>query len=379
MQTINAFDRTRWFRCLNQSGSDAPAFAALKVVGVTDEQVLLVTQPDTDSEDVLIGGPAPIASGSYGICTRDSPATAGYDPSQGTPAYGDVWSAQAGAWLLGKRGSTTEGLGVIGSPCPGLLLGTRYPLTGQKSLLKASLPAINAGDTITISWDPTASGSYTTGEFDPNAPTQLTVKTAAGTNGPPYRYFLGFLGLLTFTAESTNLIASSVAGSSTFTAGTYYWLIVVETASGQILGDSSAVYISGSTVQAHLSWTAQAGATGYKIYRSDDGGVTYPTLVTTVGSGTTSYTDTGSGSGSSPYSGTATIALLRNGSPVNSWSFITVDGSVNFTTNNSGAWYHAPDGADCQVGDVFELQLTNGTPFIYGSAGIATLVAGLYR
>ena len=48
-----------------------------------------------------------------------------------------------------------------------------------------------------------------------------------------------------------------------------------------------------SDIAIHVSWTDKAGATGYVVLRSDDGGGSYPTSSVTLASNATSYDDTG--------------------------------------------------------------------------------------
>ncbi len=80
----------------------------------------------------------------------------------------------------------------------------------------------------------------------------------------------------------------------TFTAGTYYHTITATTSLGETCKSQYYPISVGTNGTINLSWSAYSGATGYKVYRSTNGDFTTGSLlVATLGSGTTTYTDTG--------------------------------------------------------------------------------------
>lgn len=110
----------------------------------------------------------------------------------------------------------------------------------------------------------------------------------------------GALAAPVLTAGTTN------ASGGTFAAGTYYWKVTAVTGYGETTGSneiSATLVLNGSK---GMSWAAVAGAERYKVYRGTAAGAEN-VLVTTVGSSTLTYTDTGtsSGSGTVPTSSTA--------------------------------------------------------------------------
>ena len=97
----------------------------------------------------------------------------------------------------------------------------------------------------------------------------------------------------------TNVAAADHATGGTFAAGTYFYMVSAITSGGESIGSIEAKVTIPANDQVDLSWTAVAGATGYKIYRSTtSGGETATTpnaqLVTTINNGaTTTFTDSG--------------------------------------------------------------------------------------
>jgi fibronectin-binding autotransporter adhesin len=120
---------------------------------------------------------------------------------------------------------------------------------------------------------------------------------------------------VTYAAMSTpgTLTMSTATTGGSLAAHTYYYKVTaVDSAGGETTASSEGSQITtGSTSTVTLKWTAVAGASGYRIYRSTtSGGETlYDYTIGNVFSGTTlSYTDTGSGpapGGSAPTIGTA--------------------------------------------------------------------------
>lgn len=89
----------------------------------------------------------------------------------------------------------------------------------------------------------------------------------------------------------TGLAAATTTGAGTLAAGTYYYKVTATNGAGETTPSSfasAAVPVNGAV---SLTWTAVAGATGYKVYgRPASSGGTYGLLASVT---TTSYTDTG--------------------------------------------------------------------------------------
>lgn len=103
----------RWIPFTNSSTAAAPAFALLKVTGITAATgTLTVTQASTEFSRVYaINGPdVAAANGGSGLCTLDSPCLCAYD--SGTPAVGEGWGPKPGQWTLSKGfpGGTVIGI-----------------------------------------------------------------------------------------------------------------------------------------------------------------------------------------------------------------------------------------------------------------------------
>ena len=92
--------RVRYVVCKNNSGEEIPAFAVMRVTGVTDE-VLQVAKPNAASDTkAAVNGPTPIPIGGHGNATYDSPFFVLYDTGDGTPTFGDMWGTESGSWKL---------------------------------------------------------------------------------------------------------------------------------------------------------------------------------------------------------------------------------------------------------------------------------------
>lgn len=104
-QEIDAISQIRWLEVSNQAGETIPAGALLRITGQDSSGRLEVGKPDSTSQgcnDLLINGPAEIASGCYGFATRDLPTMALYDTGDGTPAVGEIWGPSNGSFKLRK-------------------------------------------------------------------------------------------------------------------------------------------------------------------------------------------------------------------------------------------------------------------------------------
>lgn len=83
------------------------------------------------------------------------------------------------------------------------------------------------------------------------------------------------------------------SGGGTFATGTYYWTVTASNAVGESPRSSEvAAALDSSSPSAELSWNPVVGATAYKVYRGTAPG-SEDTVVATITSGATMYTDTG--------------------------------------------------------------------------------------
>jgi hypothetical protein len=114
-----SFDSQQWTEFVNNSATQAPAFGALRVTGVSvvapGRVLLTVDQPNAYGcqGNCFLIGPVPVAAGKRGYCTRSGPLAALYDSADGTPAFGDAWGPRNGTWKLKKN---TGGFFCLGGP-----------------------------------------------------------------------------------------------------------------------------------------------------------------------------------------------------------------------------------------------------------------------
>lgn len=98
---FNQQDYQRWLLVRNESGTAAPAYAALLVIGYESGtgavRTVRPTANDIDPGMVLINGPLPIAADAYGQATIADPALA---LVSGAPAIGAQVGTQTDAWDL---------------------------------------------------------------------------------------------------------------------------------------------------------------------------------------------------------------------------------------------------------------------------------------
>lgn len=87
----------------NTFGGEAPSFAVMKVddVDETYYDFFQVQRPTGSGTAFLINGPAAVATQQYGVAFREGRAL--YEPSDGTPAVGEIWGPTSGAWTLRKN------------------------------------------------------------------------------------------------------------------------------------------------------------------------------------------------------------------------------------------------------------------------------------
>lgn len=109
----------RWLRFMNTSTTDTiPSFGVFSSGGVDTAGVIQAQNVPSDGAFVYVNGPVSCPpSGAYqgqesfGVCSKDSPIFAAYDPATGTPATGDTWGSKAGHYTLakGNQGFIVEG------------------------------------------------------------------------------------------------------------------------------------------------------------------------------------------------------------------------------------------------------------------------------
>jgi hypothetical protein len=104
-------------------------------------------------------------------------------------------------------------------------------------------------------------------------------------------------------------------------SATYYYVITAINAVGESLGTAefNSGAVTGPNGSVALSWTASAGATGYKIYRSTATGAGSKQFLTQVGT-VTAFSDTGAIAPSGP-TGAVPTANTTNGYARSGWTF----------------------------------------------------------
>lgn len=170
-----------------------------------------------------------------------------------------------------------------------------FDKTGTVAIASKTWPDILAGETgtaekfwiqntgdIDLGTTPLALVADLQAVGDSDGVTRLRWGLDTGSIGPPF-----------------SAAVAEVTGSGVWsTTGTVYYRLTAINAAGESQGSQelAATVTDAGKVQA-LSWTLPAGATGVKVYRSTTPGVyTSPALVATVGA-VTSYTDTGTATG----------------------------------------------------------------------------------
>jgi hypothetical protein len=120
-----------------------------------------------------------------------------------------------------------------------------------------------------------------------------------------------------YLTTPVDLTATRSATGGTLAAGTYYYKVSAVNGAGQTLPSSQvSVTTTGTTSSVVLTWTAVAGATGYRVYRSTVSGTfNTPALLASPTSAT--YTDTGTavGVGAPLTTSTATVSGTADEGP----------------------------------------------------------------
>lgn len=176
-------------------------------------------------------------------------------------------------------------------------------------------------------------GDYYVGLVHPNVSADLRSSTGAGSWQDLHKYaapgnfwpgevgaFEGAIFVETARAKSAtdgagapsaptlNAPTTATTGG-TLAAGTYYYKITATNSTGESAGSNEVSQVTtGTTSTVGLTWSAVAGATGYKVYRAtvSGGQSTSPALVATVGA-VTSYTDTGTAVSAGAVPASATV------------------------------------------------------------------------
>jgi hypothetical protein len=133
------------------------------------------------------------------------------------------------------------------------------------------------------------------------------------TNPPTALSLLGYTGrtMTAYVSPPTGLVATPSATGGTLPAGTTYWCVTSKNANGETTASGAvSETLTGATSSVALTWQDDPQATSTEIYRGSAPGV-FTTLVATVASPATSYTDTGAaGTAQSPPS-TNTASVQR--------------------------------------------------------------------
>jgi len=126
----------------------------------------------------------------------------------------------------------------------------------------------------------------------------------------------------------------SATGDALGTATYYYKVTAIDSAGGETTpsAEVSHNFASGSTNYVTLTWTAVAGASGYKVYRGTaaNGENVYYSTLGSVSGGVVTFTDTGAttnGSGAPPTANTASLASNLNPNPTEVTEWQTSTGS----------------------------------------------------
>lgn len=108
----------RWLPYRNDSGEEIPAFAVLRITGVTErngQALLTVAKPNSTAyAQYAINGSTVVPANGYGRLTFDTPAVALYDSGL-SPSVGDLLGPEDGEWALTTGGNFMALGGTAGS------------------------------------------------------------------------------------------------------------------------------------------------------------------------------------------------------------------------------------------------------------------------
>lgn len=110
------FQQHRWVECFNAGGQEIPSFGVVEITGAQTVKLGRIAvngqrPSETDLTDVAVNGHSPIPVGKSGQVTFSYPAYALYNNAS-TPAFGENWGTEAGAFTLKKNNS---GFGIVGN------------------------------------------------------------------------------------------------------------------------------------------------------------------------------------------------------------------------------------------------------------------------
>lgn len=115
-------DKQRWFPIINAAGELIPPFSIVRLTDgerLTEEEGYRVhveaKKPNGSDSILAITGQVSIpydgTATAKGKATQDYPAWVAYDPSEGTPANGDLYGAVSGQWHASPDGTDFEVIG----------------------------------------------------------------------------------------------------------------------------------------------------------------------------------------------------------------------------------------------------------------------------
>lgn len=217
----------------------------------------------------------------------DADANAGLDPSD--PAYADTteggffWECTQPSVLEAVRLWGFLGTEVVAAAFPGTAWGDYLDLHGET----LDLPRL---DEVQATGDVLFTGAI--GTLIPSGTQVSTVQADPSSSEDPVVFNTDRTITLVATPGPVNLAAAPLGTGGTLAAGVYYYALTAIGANGETVASNEVtVTLSGSTSSVPLSWTAFAGATGYKVYRGSAAGG--EELLATLGV-VTAYTDDGS-------------------------------------------------------------------------------------
>lgn len=139
-------DTIRWIPFRNDAGAEIPAHAILRPTGVVlrgTTPTLTVAKPSTTlSGEYFVNGPTKVASGGYGVCTKEATyALVG----TGTPAFGEGWGPKPAEWGLYRY---YPGFRILGHSADSLIFATSEPIQTLIGKLDGNL---SQGSSATVS------------------------------------------------------------------------------------------------------------------------------------------------------------------------------------------------------------------------------------
>lgn len=184
---------------------------------------------------------------------------------------------------------------------------------GLTSGSSPSAAQINAGTRVS----PALKTGYSLKFNDSNTDNSKTVEDEGNVETPTLKNYEGKLNFFRDEEGNSGTLApvitlGTTAGTGgTFAAGTYYWVVVALSATGDSITSNEVTAVIGANGTQIINWTAVTGATGYKVYRGASA-AGQNILVATLGAVAT-YTDTGiAGTAGSPTYRTSVFSTVLN-------------------------------------------------------------------